>query len=515
MDAREVETRIADGEPALQALILLARATAGTLEAHEAEQGLFRRLLPRGWAAMPLACAQRGTGDVGPAVRQADGGFVPREQQLRGRDDGSRFGKCAVRRPGDRTPGEAGIVPRDAQGNLPERCDSSGLPAWMTGVAVEPPVQERAGCFGPRCALAGAESVLLAVAQDAPQDSADCSAQRSLSPADTAGELWVVSCDGTGVPLLKAEAVKLQAKLGTGATRQRKQAARVGVSSPVAPQPRAPAALAARLVDPAAARTRRQRAGTRDEAPRAQQVRRVASLVRTKPAGRQRLKADAERRDPPHRQPWVLVLDGARCLWRLAPQRVTPWQRVTCGLDSMPVGGDLWAAANAVFGEAAKAGQHWVQHKLTAIRSGRVGDGIGGLRQRLTPQRLRQSLQQTLAQVITFLHNHRRWMKYDQYLALGLPVGTGVVASACGSVVKPRMEGEGPRWSLAGAAASLALRSLKKSHANDRRDSWRGHARQVRLRLYGRQATSRPTARLKRVASPDSKRLRSPEILRV
>jgi hypothetical protein len=42
--------------------------------------------------------------------------------------------------------------------------------------------------------------------------------------------------------------------------------------------------------------------------------------------------------------------------------------------------------------------------------------------------------------------------------------------SACVSVVKHRMEGEGKRWSLAGAEAILALRSLKKSHDNDLRD---------------------------------------------
>jgi hypothetical protein len=196
----------------------------------------------------------------------------------------------------------------------------------------------------------------------------------------------------------------------------------------------------------------------------------------------------------------VILLDGALGLGRLAPQLFKPWKRVTCVLDIMHVVGYLWAAANALFGEQSKAGQHWVQQKLTAIRRGRVGDVIGGLRQILTKQRLRQSVRQTLAKVITFLHNHRRWMQYDQDLAMGLPVGTGVVESACGSVVKHRMEGEGKRWSLAGAEAMLALRSLKKSHANDLRDYWRFHARQARLRLYGRQPKYRPTERLKRVA---------------
>jgi hypothetical protein len=253
-------------------------------------------------------------------------------------------------------------------------------------------------------------------------------------------------------------------------------------------------------VDPEAARARRQRDRVTDDAPRAQQVRRVASLVRTKQEVMERIKADAERRDPQHRKPLVILLDGALCLWRLAPQLFTPWKRVTCVLDIMHVVGYLWAAANALFGEASQAGQHWVQHKLTEILSGRVGYVIGGLRQILTKQPLRTSVRQTLAKVITFLHNHRRWMQYDHYLAMGLPVGTGVVESACGSVVKHRMEGEGKRWSLAGAEAILALRSLKKSHDHDLRDYWRFHARQVRLRLYGRQAKYRPTERLKRVA---------------
>jgi hypothetical protein len=338
------------------------------------------------------------------------------------------------------------------------------------------------------------------VAKEAPQDYEDFYAQRPLSPADTEGDILVVSFDGKGVPMIKAEAVKLKAKLGTGEKRQRKKEALVGVSDTVDPKPRAPEALAELLVDPDAARARRQRAGTRDEAPRAQQVRRVASLVRTKPEVMKLIKADAERRDPQHRKPLVLLLDGALCLWRLAPQLFKPWKRVPCVLDIRHVVGDLWAAANALFGEASKAGQHWVQQKLTEILSGRVGYVIGGLRHILTKQRLRQSVRQPLATVLTFLHNHRRWMPYDQYLAMGLPVGTGVVESACGSVVKHRMEGEGKRWSLAGAEAILALRSLKKSHDHDLRDYWRFHARQVRLRLYGRQAKYRPTERLKRVA---------------
>jgi len=139
MDALDVETSIAEGEQALQALLKFASATAGKLEAHEAEKGIFKRLLLIGLAAMKLYFAQRGTGDVGPAVTRADGVLLPREQKLRGRDDFSLFGTFAVARTCYRTPGEPGIFPLDAQVNLPERCDSYFLQEWMTVFAVEHP----------------------------------------------------------------------------------------------------------------------------------------------------------------------------------------------------------------------------------------------------------------------------------------------------------------------------------------------------------------------------------------
>jgi len=365
---------------------------------------------------------------------------------------------------------------------------------------VEHPFQDSAGFFAQLFDLDVAESVLMEVAQEAPADYEGFYAQRPVPPEETAGELLVVSFDGKGVPMIKAEAVKLKAKLGTGEKRQRKKEALVGVCYTVDAKPRSPEALAELLVDPEAARARRRREDTRDDAPSAQQVRRVASLVRTKQAVMECIKADAERRDPQHRKPLVVLLDGALGLWNLATKLFKKWKRVTFVLDIMHVVGYLWAAANALCGEQSKEGTRWVQRKLTEILHGRVGYVIGGLRQILTKRRLRKSVRETLAKVITFFQNHRRWMQYDAYLAAGLPVGTGVVESACGSVVKHRMEGEGKRWSLAGAEAILALRSLKKSHDNDLRDYWRFRARQERARLYARKPKYKSTTRLRRVA---------------
>jgi hypothetical protein len=141
-----------------------------------------------------------------------------------------------------------------------------------------------------------------------------------------------------------------------------------------------------------------------------------------------------------------------------------------------------------------------VQQQLTAMRRGRVGDVIGGLRPILAQRQRRKSGRETRANVITCIQHHRRWMPYDAYLAAGVPVGTGVVESACGAVVKHRLEGAGKHWSLEGAEAILTWRSRKKRHDHDLRDSWRFRACQVRARLYGRQPTYRPMPRLKRGA---------------
>ena len=49
---------------------------------------------------------------------------------------------------------------------------------------------------------------------------------------------------------------------------------------------------------------------------------------------------------------------------------------------------------------------------------------------------------------------------YQRYLALGRPIGTGVVEGACGHLVKDRFEQSGRQWSFAAAQSLLDLRSV-------------------------------------------------------
>ena len=55
-------------------------------------------------------------------------------------------------------------------------------------------------------------------------------------------------------------------------------------------------------------------------------------------------------------------------------------------------------------------------------------------------------------------------MKYDEYRANGWFVGSGVVESACKTVIGHRFKQSGMIWSLKGAKALLPLRTLHKSN---------------------------------------------------
>ena len=61
--------------------------------------------------------------------------------------------------------------------------------------------------------------------------------------------------------------------------------------------------------------------------------------------------------------------------------------------------------------------------------------------------------------VANYLENNQDFMHYDEYLAAGYPIGSGVAEGACRHLVKDRLEQTGMRWTVAGAQAMLHLRA--------------------------------------------------------
>jgi hypothetical protein len=76
---------------------------------------------------------------------------------------------------------------------------------------------------------------------------------------------------------------------------------------------------------------------------------------------------------------------------------------------------------------------------------------------------------ETIDASAAYFHNNLATMKYDEYLAKGWAIATGVIEGACRNVVKDRCERSGMRWTEKGAEAILHLRCI---HLNG---DWQAH----------------------------------------
>src|SRR5207248_533415 len=88
---------------------------------------------------------------------------------------------------------------------------------------------------------------------------------------------------------------------------------------------------------------------------------------------------------------------------------------------------------------------------------------------------LREQLETTLE----YFGNNVHRMEYPEYQAEGWHIGSGVVESACKTVVGQRLKGAGMRWGAGGAHALCHVRALYRSEKGQWQAFWRRLARGV------------------------------------
>jgi hypothetical protein len=88
------------------------------------------------------------------------------------------------------------------------------------------------------------------------------------------------------------------------------------------------------------------------------------------------------------------------------------------------------------------------------------------------PARKSQTLAEQLAAVLTYFENNVHRMEYPEYLAEGWHIGSGVVESACKTVVGQRLKGAGMRWGEGGAHAMCHVRALYRSETGQWQAFW-------------------------------------------
>jgi hypothetical protein len=154
----------------------------------------------------------------------------------------------------------------------------------------------------------------------------------------------------------------------------------------------------------------------------------------------------------------VCVMDGQPSLWAMR-KTYLPGNDVVEILDLLHVTPRLWEAAYLFHREGSEEAASFVRGRLLRILHGEAGYVIGGLRQMGTKHGLRGHRLAKLTTLCNYLAKNIARMHYDEYLAAGYPIASGVIEGACRYVVKDRMERAGMRWTVEGAQAMLALRT--------------------------------------------------------
>jgi len=201
--------------------------------------------------------------------------------------------------------------------------------------------------------------------------------------------------------------------------------------------------------------------------PKAEGIRYIASVEQPKEKVMEEIKKEVENENF-DTKPLICVMDGAKCLWKIFSLVFKDIKNKVLILDIIHVLEYIWLIAHIKYKEGSDEGKHYVYEKLLLILKGKVASYIMELQKDMLSKDWRKAKQAKFQKVITYLKNHKQYMKYGEYLSRGYPIGSGVVESACSHVVKDRMEISGARWGICGAEGILKLRSVAKSNDWDK-----------------------------------------------
>lgn len=152
-------------------------------------------------------------------------------------------------------------------------------------------------------------------------------------------------------------------------------------------------------------------------------------------------------------------------------------------LDIIHATESLWDTANTLLGATPPHRTAWVRSDLEPLVAGQTAAVLTALEAEARAPPCTASQQRAVRRTVGDDRHNRPYMPYDEYLAQGRPLGTGVIEGACGQLVKDCMEQSGRRWTKAGAPVVLDLRAMRLNGHWEA--SWPLHRQPQHHRLYG------------------------------
>jgi hypothetical protein len=413
------------------------------------ERELFSQLLLVGLTMLEGFVAAQGDGDAGP-TSEHEGRTLRRSEEQHSRRYLSIFGELTISRwvYAEREGQKIEAAPLDAKLSLPADEFSYVLEDWQQRLCVKESFHEGVTSLRTLLGVAPSERAAEQMNQRIARSAERFHLHRGTPPPQEEGELLVATADGKGVPMRRP-------RRGKGEKANKKQMAYVGAVYSIDRYHR----TADEVLDEVQRRERRK------DRPAPQHKRVWAEMTRVREgescSGRVQLFAElavaCHERDPKQRKTLICLLDGETALWAMQSQ----WLGRSVGiLDIFHVLERLWLVAHCLHPEKSRAAEAYVTHHLQMLLEGKVGYVIGNFKRLINDKQVQGSQRKTVQSVITYYENNREHMHYDEYLAAGYPIGSGVAEGACRHLVKDRLEQTGMRWTVAGAQAMLHTRAI-------------------------------------------------------
>jgi hypothetical protein len=365
-----------------------------------------------------------------------------------------------------------GAFPADADLNLPPEGCSDLLREWQQRLGVYVPYAEANAILEDFLGRPFSNRALQqAILEDAGAV-LDFYEQADPPLPDPNASVLVVQADGKGVPLVKESDPKAPVRPGKGARPGKKEAVVTSVYT-LKPAPRTPESVLASLFHPEIETDPVDRCGPQDKWLFATLEGKSAALLHTA--------VQVHRREGTHIMDRVALTDGAEALQTRVASQFPDFTRI---LDFIHVDEYLWKAANALLGETAKERTAWVEERTLQLLEGQTEAVIADLRKSASECKTRSLAATTLTAVAAYYERNQAWMRYNQYLARGWPIASGVIEGACRHLVKDRCEQSGMRWTQAGAEALLRLRSVAQNGDWEQFHAYRRRQRQLGMYAY-------------------------------
>lgn len=462
----EIEDRFCKAAQVFSKLLDKVQCAAKRGDAvHEVEEMTFVDLMETGRQTVAAFIQEQNEDISRPAEIEYEGKTLQRLPEPRLREYVSAFGPTPFVRDvyATRETQRQEVVPLDAKLGMPESDTSYLLQKWSGAQFVKESFKESRLTLAGILGFAPSVNCLEDMAAQASEHAEVYFEQQAPVDPPTEAEIIVTTSDCKGVPMRKIDAPRRKKeddeprgkRLGPGEKRGQKRMACVGGVYSVAPFPRTVDDVLNEIL----------RKEKEQQRPRPQNKRLRAVLTRevdgeevnAKDVVFDWLAKELQQRDPHENRTVVAIMDGETKLRDLQELKL---KRAIGILDIWHVTEYLYKLAYCFYRDGSKEAVAFVETYLRKLLEGKVNRVIGGIRQMATKRDLPLTKWNKVEGYLTYFAAHSEYMKYDEYLAAGYPIGSGVVEGACRHLVKDRMEQAGMRWRIAGAQAVLSLRAI-------------------------------------------------------